>query len=475
MHKFAALLLLGSLPAAFLTAQNPAAAPPATAQIQFQIVGLKTPSALFGYYYAGEMYRLDSVATDTSTGRFRLDRPRLTPGVYFVAAAGNRLFDFVVPSPTGAFSVRGSMARLDSLRAEGSAENAAFFDFERKRKALEAKMAAKRSMFEVVQRASQNDPEALKPLREEMQKLVREVDALGADFQRKHPGHLYARVLRSIEVPDMPQSLRDSPNKKAPMWWTKTHYFDRTNWKDSTLLRNPMWPVFFDNYFNRLTEPTADSIIASADRVLKKIPKNGPFYRFAAVTLTSNFEQSEFVGADRIFVHLMDVYHKKGHTPWVDSVTLMRLQYKADVHRPNLTGKVAPALELPDDTGKPVSLHGIDAPMTLLVFYSPLCEHCQKSMPGIYQTWLDYRSKTGLQAVAVNTDDQHQHWQQYVAQQGWEWIDLSDPAGKNLGVEKNYAPFNLPVIYILDKDKKILRKRVEVERLGEVLGAMGKG
>lgn len=466
MHKFAALLLLSSFSITFLAAQNTAAA-----QIQFHISGLKTPSAILGYYYAGEMYRLDSVAVDTATGHFRFSPPYLIPGVYFVASAGNLLFDFLVSSPSESFTVRGSMARRDSLQAEGSAENAAFFTFERKRKALEAKMEAKRSMFEVVQRATKNDPEALKPLREEMQKLVREVDALGRDFQRKHPGNLYSRMLRSIEVPDMPQQMRASPNKKAQAWWTKRHYFDHTNWKDTSLLRNAMWPVFFDNYFNRLTEPVADSIIASADRVLKKIPKNGPFYRFAVVTLTSNFEQSEFVGADRIFVHMMDVYHKKGQTPWVDSVTLMRLQYKADVHRPNLTGKVAPALELPDDTGRPTSLHRIEAPMTLLIFYSPLCDHCQKSMPSIYQTWLDYR-QTGLQAVAVNTDEEHKHWQKFVAQQGWEWIDLADPAGKNLTMEKNYAPFNLPAIYILDKNKKILRKRVAPERLGEVLGEL---
>ncbi len=267
-------------------------------------------------------------------------------------------------------------------------------------------MAAQRSRYEMVQKATKNDPEALQPLREEMQKMVQEVDVLGRDFQQKYPTHLYSRMLRSIEVPDVPQKVKASPNPKAALWWTKAHYFDNTNWRDSALLRNSMWPVFFDNYFNRLTAPQADSIIAAADRVLKKMPKNGPFYRFAIVSLTSNFEQSEFPGADRIFIHMMDAYHKKGNTPWVDTVTLMRLQYKADVHRPNLTGNVAPALQLPDETGKQMSLHDIEAPMTLLVFYSPLCEHCQKSMPSIYQTWLDYR-KTGLQAVAVNTDDQH--------------------------------------------------------------------
>ncbi len=466
MHKFAASLLLASLLLPYLAAQTPT-----EAQIQFQISGLKSPSAIIGYYYAGDMYRRDSVSVDTLTGRFQLTQPSLTPGLYFVGAGGTRLFDFVVTNPIDRFGVRGSMARLDSLSAEGSAENAAFFEFERKRKAVEARMATKRSMYEMVQRATQNDPEALQPLRKEMQKLIQDVDALGRDFQRQHPTHLYARMLRSIEVPDAPQKVKASKNPKAAMIWAQTHYFDNTDWRDSTLLRNNLWPVFFDNFFNRLTAPQADSIIAAADHILKKMPKNGPFYQFSVLNLTSNFEQSTFPAADRIFVHMVDFYQKKDDTPWLDAATLLRLEYKAEVHRPTLTGTVAPALVLPDDTGKMVSLHNIEAPLTLLVFYSPLCEHCQKSMPSIYQTWLDYR-KTGLQAIAVNTDDQHPHWQKFVAQQGWEWTDLSDPAGKNEAMEKNYSPFNLPVIYILDKDKKVLRKRVVPEQLGEVLGTL---
>ncbi len=312
----------------------------------------------------------------------------------------------------------------------------------------------------------------MQPLRKEMQKLIQDVDALGRDFQRQHPTHLYARMLRSIEVPDAPQKVKASKNPKAAQIWAQTHYFDNTDWRDSTLLRNNLWPVFFDNFFNRLTAPQADSIIAAADHILKKMPKNGPFYQFSVLNLTSNFEQSTFPAADRIFVHMVDFYQKKDDTPWLDAATLLRLEYKAEVHRPTLTGKIAPALELPDDTGKMVSLHSIEAPLTMLVFYSPLCEHCQKSMPSIYQTWLDYRSKNGMKAIAVNTDDQQQHWQKFVAQQGWEWTDLSDPAGKNVAMEKNYGTFNLPVIFILDKDKKILLKRVKPEELGEMLGKL---
>ena len=99
---------------------------------------------------------------DRKTGSFRLDKPSLVPGLYFVVANGIRIFDFLVTGRTNAFRLRGSMERLDSLIADGSAKNSAFFQFERKRKAVEARMTAKRAMYEVVQKATKNDPKALR-------------------------------------------------------------------------------------------------------------------------------------------------------------------------------------------------------------------------------------------------------------------------------------------------------------------------
>jgi hypothetical protein len=37
-------------------------------------------------------------------------------------------------------------------------------------------------------------------------------------------------------------------------------------------------------------------------------------------------------------------------------------------------------------------------------------------------------------------------------------------------LEKQYNAANLPVIYILDKDKRILQKRVKPNELGAILG-----
>lgn len=87
-------------------------------------------------------------------------------------------------------------------------------------------------------------------------------------------------------------------------------------------------------------------------------------------------------------------------------------------------------------------------------------------MPGVYQSWKDFAPK-GLGAVAVSMEN-YDFWNNYVQQQGWIWQNVADPSGKN-DFQKDYAAWNLPVIYLLDKDHKILRKRIRTTELVEVL------
>jgi len=441
-----------------------------TARVDFRLRGLQGASVQIGLYSAGNTYRIDSVAVDTNAGAFSLSRSNLQPGLYFVAANRNRLFDFMLTSLADSFSISGDLSDLTALQVENSPENEAYFRFERQRQSVEAKIIARQSMLEMVSQATNNDPKVVEPIEKEIDAYYGSIDSMARAFILQYPGHLYARMLQSVRPPNPPKNIKSVLNGKVnPVYqrWMRSHYWDYTDFRDESLLNNQFWPVFFDNYFDRFVVPTPDSIIAALDEVLTKMPKNGAFYRFSVLRFMQNFEQSDAPGADIIFVHLVDNYLKINQTPWLDIATLSRLEYKANVFRPVLTGKVAPALKLPDETGWIVQLDTIAAPLTMLIFYSPLCSHCMEVMPDIYQTWLDARV-FGLQAVAVSTDNQYRNWQQFIRQQNWEWHDVADPQGENT-FEKQYLTNNLPVIYLLDKNKRILRKRIKPEALRDVL------
>jgi len=449
---------------------------PARASLSFQIEGLKYSSVTLGYYYGGQAYRLDSVKVDLSTGKFSFLKEGLKPGLYFLTTGNARLFDFMLASPTDSFMVRGNLSQAGAFVAENSAENTAYFAFETERKKLEEKITASEQMLDMVRRATNGDQEALKPIHKDLVALYQSGDSIAITFTKNYSSTLYAQMLLSVRPPPEPsgpQKLKPKLNGKpnpAFARWQREHYFDHTNFGDERLLYNNFWHSFFDGFFARHVFPQPDSLIRAIDEVLVKMPRNGAFYRFSVLRLTQFFEQNEAPGADRVFVHLVDKYQQKDETPWLDLATLERLAYKAAVHRPNLTGSLAVNFELQDETGKTRTLYGLEAPVTMLVFYSPLCDHCKEMMPKIYQTYLDYTPK-GLKAIALNTDKQHVYWKKFVVQQDWQWLDLASPKGLE-NLEKQFAAVNLPVIYLLDKDKRIIAKRIQPDKLGETLSRM---
>ncbi len=441
-----------------------------TASIEFHLNGFPAPYALIGCYSAGNTYAIDSVAVDTNSGAFIFTKSNIQPGVYFVAANGSRLFDFILPRTTDSFSISGTLSDLTKLKSENSTENAAYFAFEQQRQLVEAKIIARQSMYDMVSQATNNDAKVMEPIEKEIDAYYRSIDSMARAFIVRYPGHLYAKMLQSVRPPNPPKSVTPTlKGKQNPVYprWMRKHYWDNTDFRDESLLNNQFWPTFFDNYFDRFVVPVPDSITAAVDQVLSQMPKNGAFYRFTVLRFMQNFELSDAPGADQIFVHIVDNYLKINQTPWLDIATLSRLEYKANAFRPVLTGKVAPALELRDEKDQAIRLDTIAAPLTMLIFYSPLCSHCMEVMPGIYQTWLDARV-FGLKAVAVSTDNQYRNWQQFIRQQNWEWYDMADPSGQNV-FEKQYLTNNLPVIYLLDKNKRILRKRIKPEALRDVL------
>ena len=411
------------------------------------------------------------MTVDTLTGAFTWAKNNPEPGVYYCAAPTGKLFDFVVPAHLTAASIGISLSRLDSAWSPDSKELEAFFRFEQARKNLETKIDIKKSMRKMVAQATKNDSVSLKPIDLELNALLFQVDSLALHYAQHHATHLYARMLHAVRPPSPPSDLKPILKNGRPnsafRQWMRQHYWDNTDFNDESLLRNTFWHTYFDNYFSRYVVPEPDSIITSVNEIINKTPRNGAFFRFVILRITQYYELHDASGADRIFVHMVDKYLKKGKTPWLDDATLERLQAKADYHRPNLTGSLAVNFTIPDENGKPVELYDIVAPLTVLVFYSPLCDHCMTVMPKLYQIFLDFRA-TEVSFLAINTDQEKGYWQKFTAQQHWEWINLCDP-GIMPVLDKQYGVDNLPVIYLLDKQKRILAKRVKPNELGAQL------
>jgi thiol-disulfide isomerase/thioredoxin len=137
------------------------------------------------------------------------------------------------------------------------------------------------------------------------------------------------------------------------------------------------------------------------------------------------------------------------------------------MNRPNRTGEVAKEMKLMQPDSTYLSMYSLKSDYTMLYFYSTLCSHCQEKLPIAYAAYQKYKDK-GLKCYAVNTDQEVTYWKNYVREKHLDWYNVIDPNRAGTW-DKDYTAYNLPVIYLLDKDKRILMKRIVPEQLDNVL------
>ena len=116
-----------------------------------------------------------------------------------------------------------------------------------------------------------------------------------------------------------------------------------------------------------------------------------------------------------------------------------------------------------------MNLHSVNAKFTLLVFWDPDCKVCQKSLPILNNIYKEYKEK-GLEIVGICARKNSSYplcWE-YAKANGYGWIIGVDPY-----LESNYHMLynvsNLPVIYLLEKNKIIINKKLKTDKLHDLL------
>ena len=109
----------------------------------------------------------------------------------------------------------------------------------------------------------------------------------------------------------------------------------------------------------------------------------------------------------------------------------------------NLPGTIAADFAYTDEDDVTRRMYDVKSPLTLLVFFDPYCEHCEKMLPQIK----DQTSKVPAEAMAVV----------YVNTNG------------NDDVEKAYYLPALPSLYLLDAEKRVLIKDGSLELIMNAL------
>jgi peroxiredoxin len=223
-----------------------------------------------------------------------------------------------------------------------------------------------------------------------------------------------------------------------------------------------------------LTPQIPDSINVSTDVLFKKGKANEEVFKYLINWITYYYESSKIMGMDAVFVHIVDNYHAKGQTPWIDSTQLHKIIDRANTLRPILIGAKTPQVVAVDSSGHDVSLYSVKAKYTILIFWDQGCGHCKKEVPKLAELYEKMKDK-GMKVYAVETEDSPKEWKDFIKEHKLSWINVYQPDQyKRAVMKKIYDIYSTPVIYLLDENKVIKAKRIDVEQVGDLIEILEK-
>ncbi|BDC99044.1 DUF5106 domain-containing protein [Persicobacter psychrovividus] len=429
--------------------------------IDVKIKNFSAPEIYLGYYFGDKEYVRDTaklLSDQNGAGHYHFkSEEELNPGIYFVVKPGSKLYFQFVPDEKPFSLTTDTLDIMGNLKVTGSPKNALFLGYQQfiteqngVAQAIQQEMAA----------VPKEQTEVMEELRSKLQEMDKKVKAKQFEVLQQHPNSMAAKVIKSTKRPEIPASITDRFGK---LLYYRTHFWDNFDLSDPALLRTQFYNNKVEEYMEKLTYPHPDSLYQSASRLIELAKGNEETFRYMVVSQTNFFEKGTRLGSENVFVKLAKKYYLSGQATWTDEETISKVKERVEQLEPNLLYKKAAPIELRDPEGNELSLDEHNAPYTVLFFYDPDCGHCKKETPIALDAFHELRDQ-GIEFWGITTVTDTEKWHQFIEERGLDWINGEDPYVQS-NFRYDYDIRTTPMIYVLDKDKKIIAKKIAAENI----------
>jgi thiol-disulfide isomerase/thioredoxin len=439
-------------------------------EIDVTIHGLKDSTIYLAFHYGDKQYIKDTVKLDNS-GRCKITGKETLPqGIYMIVLPGRKYFEILI-SNDQFFNIDCSYSDFfGTLKFTGSDENSAFVTYQKKWILMQQEASA---IARRVQSNKQNS-DSLRILTIKQKAVENNMKLYLKSVISDNNGNLLAvlvKALLPIEVPEFKIPLiASNPDSLKWIWnynYNKDHFFDNIDLKDERLLRTPILYARLEAFFSNVVIQAPDSINREIDKLIRKCESDHKVYQFVAVYLFNHFRESQIMGHDAVLVKIADDIYLSGKADWVSKEFKDDLKKQIDLIRPNLIGKKARDLVMDSYKGIFVSLYDIEKDFTILYFWEPDCGHCKEATPKL-KAFYDKPKNYSMEVFAVCTTADKAKWTKYIEDNKLTWINGWDPA-RSSRFDYYYNVQSTPVVYILDKNKKIIAKKLAVEEISSFI------
>jgi thiol-disulfide isomerase/thioredoxin len=414
----------------------------------------------------------------------------LPQGMYLLYLPNKSFFDLLISDDQEFYVENDTADFIQNMVIKGSKENSLFYDYQRY---LKGQSARAKDIQEHIKATGSEDEKAV--FQEELSSLNNEVMARIEDLIASNEGTFFSKfllALQEIKVPDPPKD--DDGNVIDPAFqykYYKAHYFDNFDISDVRLLRTPFYEQKIMTYIDKVVYQAPDSLIREVDMLIEKSRTDEQLFRYMLITLFNHFAKSQIMGMDAVYIHIAEYYYiPEAH--WSDPEFIKKLEERVEKSKPTLIGQKAQDFQMVNVSsdhiiqaadneemkknpyvGNFFNLYDIKATYTILYFWETDCGHCKTSTPELYEVYQRLKEKD-VKVLAMHMlggEEGKVKWIDFVNEHGlYDWINCWNPY--DFSYKKMYDVATTPSLYVLDKDKKIIAKKIDPEQAEKIIESL---
>ena len=248
-------------------------------------------------------------------------------------------------------------------------------------------------------------------------------------------------------------------------------YFDAISLNDTLVLRSRQLNEFMGAYVGLFgaratTEALRDSLFTQAGRIAchKASVGNPKVYGWMVDYFYTGYESNAIdAGLKMLAQHL--------NNPNCLTSKKMAIQKRLEGMKTIKIGASAPAFEAQMADSIPFRFDGVQAGKTysLLIFYDSTCGHCTQTIDQLKQWYAVKENAVWLNVVTVALNDERKVWKEWHDRQHLAWNDMWAPGGINSPAAASYFILSTPMMYVVDRNLKIVAMPTDVAGLDRFL------
>lgn len=131
-------------------------------------------------------------------------------------------------------------------------------------------------------------------------------------------------------------------------------------------------------------------------------------------------------------------------------------------------GKTAPNIIAKDISGRYFNLSEIHSDYSVLIFWASWCHHCKNVLDDLVQV-ISFFSENNINVIGISLDYDERELLSYLDNRSIDWTVICDYKAWDGSVVYDYAVYATPTFFLLDSNRKILQKPLNIDQLIEKL------